>query len=370
MSRDPSFTPPESAEPGVNERSSLSLRTLVILDSQIGQHEPGSECPERADRYEVLARVVADLEGVSRVLQVTAASREVLLLAHRSEYVDRVLALDGRAASLDHETHISRGSVCAALRAVGSALLAVHELRTGRTRSAFALVRPPGHHAGRETAMGYCIFNNVAIAAIAARRAGVSRVLVVDVDVHHGNGSEEILREEAGVLFVSLHQDALFPKHTGGLAIPERVEQGGVLDLPLLPLATDADYEAVVEGVVCPVARRFRPGLVLVSAGFDAHWRDEQGGMRMSSRGLVALMAALRSLAEEADCGIGYVLEGGYDLVALEECVRGTLEMLSGAAAPWPKSEPARSPIRALVAALRRDLAFDEGPVVASGQRE
>lgn len=354
--------------PDSNSAACAFPETVVVLDEGGRGHEPMHGCPECPARFDALKRALDGVTGpLRRIVEAPRATREELLLAHDAGYLDHILQFDGRYASLDHETHLSPGSVDAARRAVGSALLVVGEILAGRARRGFALVRPPGHHAGRASAMGYCVFNSVAITAIAARRWGVPRVLVVDTDVHHGNGSEEILRNVPGVLFASVHQDALFPEHSGSMSVPAMPERGGVLNLPVPPLAIDADYKHLVDDVLRPLAERFRPELVLVSAGFDAHWLDEQGGMRLSSRGLISLMGALRCIAEEVAGGrIAYALEGGYDLGALEECVRGTLAMLVDAPPHWAVEEPPRKPVRDLVAAVRTLLAFDLGPVVSS----
>lgn len=332
-----------------------------MLDPRFREHDPGHGCPESPARYDALLRAFERIGGARQVVDAPPATRDELLLAHDAGYVDGVLQLRGHYGRIDDETSLSPGSVDAARRAIGAALLVVDEIVAGRARRGFALARPPGHHAGRASGGGYCVFNNVAVAALTAKRSGTSRVLVVDTDVHHGNGTEEILADVPGVLFVSLHQDGLFPTDTGALTIPTAPEVGGVLNLPIPPLAVDADYEYITRNVLHPLAQRFRPEFVLVSAGFDAHWRDEQGGMRLSSRGLVALMGALRHLADEFAGGrIAYVLEGGYDLETLEACVLGTLEMLTGASAEWPEGDPPREVLRELVATVRNTLELSE----------
>lgn len=343
-----SLPTPEPSIP--NQVSSL----LVVHDPRFRAHDPGHDCPERPERFHACQRALARLSCPFRLEKdVPEATRSELGLVHDKVYVNRILALRGRSLSLDHETHLSAGSVPAALRAAGAALFLTREILGGCARRGFALVRPPGHHAGRAQAQGYCVFNNLALAALKARRQGAERVLVVDFDVHHGNGSEEILAQEPGVLFVSIHQAGLFPADSGAVAVPSSWA-GGTLNVPVPPLATDADYAHIAQDILGPVAARFCPDFVLVSCGFDAHWRDEQGGMRLSSEGLVAIAASLCTLADAHAGGrIGFVLEGGYDLEALEECVAGTLDMLAGKYLRPALLEEPRPEVCALVLLLR-----------------
>ncbi len=340
----------------------MTRSPLLILDPVFREHDPGSTCPEHPGRFDACARAIEGIVGVSVLRESPPATVELLHLAHDQDYVAKILQFAGASATLDHETSLSPGSVQAALHAAGAGAFLVEEILARRAPCGFALVRPPGHHAGRASAMGYCVFNNVAVAALAARRAGAARVLVVDVDVHAGNGTEEILSGHPGVLVVSVHQDALFPVETGALAAPRSLDDGGVVNIPMPPLSCDADYELLASRVLRPIARRFAPQLVLVSAGFDAHWRDEQGGMRLSTKGLVALAGALRDVAGElAEGRIAFVLEGGYDLDALEACVHGTVNVLRGAPAPWPGDDRPRVEVEDLVTRLRVLLALDAG---------
>ncbi len=215
--------------------------------------------------------------------------------------------------------------------AAGAAVQAVEEVMAGRARNAFALVRPPGHHAEPDRAMGFCLFNNVAIAAQAARQYGAERVLVLDWDVHHGNGTQACFWERRDVLFQSVHQFPYYP----GTGAPQEVGAGAgegyTVNCGLPGGCSDADYGALFHELFLPVAESFRPDLVLVSAGFDAHHHDPLGGMMLTERGFAAMCSAARELAERL-CGgrLVLALEGGYSLEGLSQSVHACVEVLSG----------------------------------------
>ncbi len=208
---------------------------------------------------------------------------------------------------------------------------------TGRARNAFALVRPPGHHAEPDHAMGFCLLNNAAIAAEAARRAGAARVLIVDWDVHHGNGTQDIFAARDDVLYMSVHQFPFYPGTGAAHEVGAGAGRGATVNCPLPGGQGDADYGAVFHDLFLPAARAFRPELVIVSAGFDAHARDPLADMRVSERGFAAMASLLAQLADET-CGgrLALMLEGGYDLAALAASVRATLEVMTGRREDFP----------------------------------
>jgi len=261
------------------------------------------------------------------------ASLEDLLRVHSAQHVARV----DRSASegggwLDGDTMTSPGSYEAAIYAAGGVARATEEVIKGDVESAFALVRPPGHHATRTDAMGFCLFNNVAIAArVAMQKHGLERVLIVDFDVHHGNGTQDIFYADAHVLYVSTHQYPLYPG-TG------RVEESGVaggrdhtVNIPLPPWSGDREYLLAFEQIVVPVARRFQPQIILVSAGYDAHWADNISSMQMTVGGYARMATILKQLAAELCQGrLVFALEGGYHLQALAHSVKATIEVLLG----------------------------------------
>ena len=261
------------------------------------------------------------------------ASTEDLLRVHSAQHVARV----DRSASegggwLDGDTMTSPGSYEAAIYAAGGVAKAAGLVIKGEVDSAFALVRPPGHHATRTDAMGFCLFNNVAIAArVAVQRHSLERILIVDFDVHHGNGTQDIFYSDAQVLYISTHQYPLYPG-TG------RVEEAGVaggrnhtVNIPLPPWCGDREYLLAFEQIIVPVARRFQPQIILVSAGYDAHWADNISSMQVTVGGYVRMVTILKQLAVELCQGhIVFTLEGGYHLEALAHSVKATIEVLLG----------------------------------------
>jgi acetoin utilization deacetylase AcuC-like enzyme len=243
---------------------------------------------------------------------------------------------------LDPDTFASPETPEIARLAAGAAIAAADHALAGRG-SAMALVRPPGHHATRDRAMGFCFYNNVAVAAAHALASGAEKIAVVDIDVHHGNGTQDIFAADPRVLYVSIHQHPFYPGTGLASDIGREAGTGFTVNIPMAAGATDADYLLLQDAVVDPVIDAFGPDLVLVSAGFDAHQRDPLGGMRVTTEGYVSVIQHLRVLAER-HCGgrIALVTEGGYDLDALGACCRGAIETLAAPAstAPMPFDGP------------------------------
>src|SRR3954468_1430108 len=270
--------------------------TLLITGEGMLAHDPGPGHPERPERLlAILANLRARPIPGTRWAPPTPAPREALERVHTRAYVDSILRLRGQSADLDPDTSVSPGSVDAALLAAGSAIDAVDAVMTGPAASAFALVRPPGHHAEPARAMGFCFFNNIAIAAAHARaRHGCRRVLIIDWDVHHGNGTQAAFYSDSSVLFVSFHQFPLYP----GTGAPRELGPGPglgyTINLPMPAGMGDGDYAAIFDLVVSPIADACAPDLVLVSAGFDAHRADPLGEMRLTELGFRHLCAAAR----------------------------------------------------------------------------
>ena len=302
---------------------------LLIGSPRFQEHTTPPGHPERPERAEVFDRIAAawrDRGG--RIVEPRAATREELRRVHTAAYLDAIKATDGRAAMLDPDTFTSPESYGIALLAAGAVVQAVeHALDTRET--GFALVRPPGHHAERDRAMGFCLFNNVAVAAAAAIARGLSRVAVVDIDVHHGNGTQWMFYDDPRVLYVSTHQ---FPFYPGTGAAPETGTgkgEGYTFNIPLDAGATDADY-ATAYLAIANVLERFGPELLLISAGYDAHADDPLASMRISTAGYAAVIGILRASAARSRCPIALATEGGYDLDALRACIEATLAVLDG----------------------------------------
>jgi acetoin utilization deacetylase AcuC-like enzyme len=232
---------------------------------------------------------------------------------------------------IDMDTIASDGSWEAALRAAGAATDAVDRLLAGDARAAFCALRPPGHHAERERAMGFCLFNNAAVAAEQARSSGeADRVLILDWDVHHGNGTEEIFKASPDVLYASIHQWPLYPGTGAAEYAGEGAGEGYTVNLPVAPGAGSELFTALVEHLVVPIGREFSPGLIAISAGFDAHRSDPLASCLVDEEGYRAMAASMAGLASELGVPLLVCLEGGYDPGALATSVMATLEGIGG----------------------------------------
>jgi acetoin utilization deacetylase AcuC-like enzyme len=268
----------------------------------------------------------------------------------------QLAATAGKHGMLDADTHVSPRSYDAALLAAGAAVGAMEAVWRGEARNAFALVRPPGHHAKPDTMMGFCLLNNAAIAAEAARAAGASRVLVLDWDVHHGNGTQAAFWDRSDILYQSVHQFPFYPGTGAPTDVGEGPGAGFTVNCGLPGGRSDADFGAVFHDLLLPVATAFRPELVIVSAGFDPHEDDPLGGMLCTERGFAAMCTLVKQLAEATAGGrLVLVLEGGYSLVGLPRSVHACLEVLTGRSEEFPTDagRDASHAIRASRDALR-----------------
>jgi acetoin utilization deacetylase AcuC-like enzyme len=295
------------------------------------EHDTGPGHPERADR---IRAIEAELErrdwlGWGR-RESPAAAPERVLAVHPQSHLDAVRELSERSGAFDLDTPTSAGSYEAALHAAGGACALVEALMRGDAPTGFSIARPPGHHAERARAMGFCLFNNVAVGArYALDELGAERVLILDPDVHHGNGTNAIFHASPEVLFASIHQWPFYPG-TGALEDAGEGEgEGFSLNLPV-PARTGGDtFLSLVEHIVAPAAREFRPDLILLSAGFDAHRDDPVGGCLLDTEDFGDLARAVRLLGDGLGAPVGAVLEGGYGLESLAVSVAATMEALA-----------------------------------------
>jgi acetoin utilization deacetylase AcuC-like enzyme len=302
----------------------------LIHTARFADHLPPPGHPERPERAETMRAVVERFRAAGgRVVEPRAATDQDLGRVHTPEYVRTITATRGRAVTLDPDTFTSPDSEEVARLAAGAALLGVDTVLDGPAGSrAFAVVRPPGHHAESDRAMGFCLYNNVAIGAAYARARGCERVAIVDYDVHHGNGTQWTFYEDPTVLFVSSHQYPFYPGTGAADQTGRGAGAGFTLNLPLAAGARDGDVIGRYEREAMPLLERFRPGLLMVSAGFDAHERDPLAGCRMTTEGFRALTTLLVGAAERL-CGGRMVLvtEGGYDLTALADCLQAVIDV-------------------------------------------
>jgi acetoin utilization deacetylase AcuC-like enzyme len=267
-----------------------------------------------------------------RVLEPRPVADEAITRVHDPDYLTVIKETAGRAVALDADTFTSPRTYEVACLSAGAAVVAVDLVLDARPGArAIAVVRPPGHHAERNRAMGFCFFNNIAIAAAHARARGLARVAIVDYDVHHGNGTQWSFYGDSSVLFISSHQYPYYPGTGAAGDIGSEAGKGFTVNLPIAAGATDADYERAYSKIALPVLRQFRPELMLVSAGFDAHMDDPLGGMRVTAPYFGRLTAALVKVANECCQGrVVAVTEGGYDLAGLAESLRMTIAALDG----------------------------------------
>jgi acetoin utilization deacetylase AcuC-like enzyme len=282
------------------------------------QHDPGPGHAESPARLRaVLKALDQDRFAVIDRVEAPRATREQLLRVHTADHVDRILSITptDETVRLDEDTLMSPASAQAGLRAAGALVAAVDAVMKGSANRAFCAVRPPGHHATSETAMGFCLFNNVAVAAAHALAAhGLKRVAIADFDVHHGNGTQDIFEREPRVLFLSSHQSPLYP----GTGRAEEKGVGNIINAPLS--AGDGSYEfrELWDGVLLPRLHAFKPQLLLISAGFDAHRNDPLADIRLQTEDYAWITERLVDVARtHADGRVVSTLEGGYDLTAL-----------------------------------------------------
>jgi acetoin utilization deacetylase AcuC-like enzyme len=312
-----------------------------VLDDIFVQHRAPSGHPERPERAQAVrdALVAAGIANRGKHVDIRPATDDELVRVHAAGYLEELArALPGHTGWLDADTYYSPRSWDAARAAAGSTCELATRVLAGELSTAISVVRPPGHHATRERAMGFCLLNNVAAAAAAARAAGAARVAIVDWDVHHGNGTQDIFWDDPNVLYMSVHQFPYYPGTGAPTEVGGTHALGATVNVGLPGGSRDAEYLAVFDHVFLPKLKAFAPDVLFVSAGFDAFEHDPLAGMRVTRAGFGAMARRLRRAADDYSGGRAVVvLEGGYDLDGL---AGGMTEVLTAFAGVTPAPEP------------------------------
>jgi acetoin utilization deacetylase AcuC-like enzyme len=317
----------------------------VVEDLRYREHSGPPGHPERPDRLIAVSEAIAERAGRLTRVSPRPATPEEILSVHDRTHLEHVTRVVARApAQLDPDTYVSSESLDVALLAAGGAVDLARGVARGEARCGLAAVRPPGHHAESGRAMGFCLFNNAAIAARALQaEEGVGRILLLDWDVHHGNGTQHCFDEDPTVLYVSTHQFPYYPGtgDFGECGVGRGV--GSTVNIPLPAGCGDAEYVGAFQRVLVPVARRFEPEMIVVSAGFDAHRDDPLAQMQVSAVGFAGMSDIVRALADDL-CGgrVAFVLEGGYAARGLRE---GTGALLDSMLAPGRVGPPEPAPL-------------------------
>jgi acetoin utilization deacetylase AcuC-like enzyme len=323
---------------------------LAYLYSPIFLEHSERGHPESPQRLEAIMEVLTDTGLLARMkaIEPTPATEQQLLAVHSQKHLDKIRAAEARGGiQIDADTYMNTRSREAAYLAAGAAIGAVDAVMNETAYASFALVRPPGHHATRDLAMGFCLFNNIAVAAQhALDRYGLERVLIVDFDVHHGNGTQDIFYNSPRVLYFSTHRYPFYPGTGHWRDIGVDAGTGFTFNVPLPHSVGNQMYARIFDDLLYPSAERYKPQLVLVSAGYDAHWADPLGALTLlSAEGFGYLTRVLHSIARDfADGRIAFLLEGGYNYDALAYSTAATMLALLGDAAP---ADPLGAPPRA-----------------------
>ncbi len=312
--------------------------TGIVKDQRYLNHDMGSGHPESPERLRVLYHMLEEEEMRGQFcegIRPRPATRKELETIHAPSYIDLIASTSGKPhVQLDMDTSTSAGSYEAALLAAGGLLELIKEVMKGNLRNGFALVRPPGHHAERNKAMGFCLFNNVAVGAkYAIKEFSLERVLIVDWDVHHGNGTQNAFYEDPQVLYFSTHRYPYFYPGTGDAGeVGKGRGEGFTLNVPLQTGCGDAEYGNIFEAILRPVAMEYKPQLILVSAGFDTYYDDPLGGMEVTDKGFARMTQVLMEIADATAQGrLVLTLEGGYDVSGESRSVKAVLKELTRA---------------------------------------
>ena len=333
--------------------------TGIVRDKRYIDHRTGDFHPESHRRLEIIYEMLNDPDMVNRYIDVPVreATEEELQYIHSKDYISMVAATAGKPYSyLDADTQTSAGSYQAALLAAGGLCNAIKMVNTGEINNAFALVRPPGHHAERNGGMGFCLFNNVAIGAVYAQRElGLERILIVDWDLHHGNSTQHCFEDDPSILYFSTHQYPYYPGSGSLEEVGNGQGEGHTVNVPLTTGYGDAEYVAIYQQILQPIALEFGPDLVLVSVGFDIYKGDPLGGMLVTPDGFAGLTHTLMEIARlSCDGKLVLTLEGGYDLQGLRDSVKAVLKELRGETTTKERDWSGKEDKRRLSAVLNR----------------
>jgi len=331
------------------------LQTGIIFDDLFLDHDTGPYHPECKERLISIGDGLRTYRFADHLLKLKprAATEKELTLIHPLSHINRIQKSAGKSLThFDSDTVAGARSYEVALNAVGSILEMVDALFSGQIQNGFAFVRPPGHHAEPERAMGFCLFSNIAIAAAyALQRFNIARTLVIDFDVHHGNGTQKAFYDRSDVLYISTHQFPLYPGTGDFSEIGSGPGKGFTLNFPLPAGTDDSTYNLIFQKIIDPVGQTYKPELILVSAGFDAYVEDPLAGMDVSPKGFAGIARTILNLADKVcDGKVIFVLEGGYHLDGLRRCVLNVLDELTTngyAASAWSMTPKFQSTLEA-----------------------
>ncbi len=309
-------------------------KTGIVKDRRYMDHNMGAYHPESPKRLEVIYSMLEDEDMKGRFFEIEPreAEKEEICYVHSESYLEMIAKTEGKPyVSLDPDTSTCSKSYRTALLAAGGLCEAIKKVVQGEIDNAFALVRPPGHHAEKNRAMGFCIFNNIAIGArYAQKKLGIEKVLIVDWDLHHGNGTQHTFEDDPTVFYFSTHQYPYYPGTGSFEEIGTGSGKGYTMNVPLSYGYGDGEFSAIYEEILKPVALEFKPDLILISAGFDIYKDDPLGGMNVTAEGFASLTRSVMEIAEECCNGrLVITLEGGYNLTGLRDSVKAVLKELS-----------------------------------------
>jgi acetoin utilization deacetylase AcuC-like enzyme len=339
------------ANPNSNEVETLP--TGLFYHPAFLKHDMGFSHPERPERLTAVMKFLEEKQvfkqGSIQLQKPQAIQISDLERVHPKDYINLIQNASDREARLDADTRTSKGSYNAAILAAGAGIRAWEEIQKGNLENAFALVRPPGHHANEQSARGFCLFNNISVLArYITATIPDSRVLILDIDAHHGNGSQEIHYEESDILYLGLHQDGrtLYPGYSGYIdELGVGSGKGYNVNLPLPPGASDRSFMQGLSTLFPPIVEQFQPTAILVSAGYDAHFRDYLTGLQFSADGYFKAAQLIMEVAKKHCQGrVIMFLEGGYDFQALSESIYNTLLAMNGQGTPIHEKAPVEDP--------------------------